>query len=55
MDRHYDASSPIAVLDSGLGGLTVARAIHNELPNEKIIYFGDTARLPYGSKSADTV
>ena len=49
------SSSPIVVLDSGLGGLTVARAIHDLLPDEKILYFGDTARLPYGSKTAETV
>jgi len=48
-------SSPIIVLDSGLGGLTVARAIRNALPREDVLYFGDTARLPYGSKTADTV
>ncbi len=47
--------SPIAVIDSGLGGLTVARAIRELLPHDQIVYFGDTARLPYGSKSADTV
>jgi glutamate racemase len=47
--------SPIVVIDSGLGGLTVARAIRSVLPNERIVYFGDTARLPYGSKSAVTV
>ncbi len=50
-----DSHSPIAVFDSGLGGLTVARAIRQALPNESIVYFGDTARLPYGSKSAPTV
>src|SRR5688572_4013077 len=49
------ANSPIVVLDSGLGGLTVVRAIRQVLPNEDIVYFGDTARLPYGSKSAATV
>ena len=49
------SSSPIVVLDSGLGGLTVARAIHSALPEEDIVYFGDTARLPYGSKSTHTV
>ena len=43
------------VLDSGLGGLTVARAIRGLLPKDEIVYFGDTARLPYGSKSAATV
>lgn len=47
--------SPIIVLDSGLGGLTVVDGIRNALPHEEIIYFGDTARLPYGSKSASTV
>jgi|SRR5437660_170578 len=49
------AHSPIVVLDSGLGGLTVVRAIRQVLPAEDIVYFGDTARLPYGSKSAATV
>src|SRR5438034_7547126 len=49
------ADAPIGMLDSGLGGLTVVRAIHALLPEEKIVYFGDTARLPYGSKSAATV
>jgi len=47
--------SPIVVLDSGLGGLTVVRALQAALPAERIIYFGDMARLPYGSKSAATV
>jgi glutamate racemase len=49
------SSRPIIVLDSGLGGLTVARAIRKALPREDVLYFGDTARLPYGSKTADTV
>src|SRR5258706_14371251 len=48
-------SSPIVVLDSGLGGLTVVRAIRAALPHDDVLYFGDTARLPYGSKSAETV
>lgn len=48
-------SAPIGVFDSGVGGLTVAREIMRQIPNEKIIYFGDTARVPYGSKSKDTV
>ena len=48
-------TAPIAILDSGLGGLTVARADPRLLPHEQVIYFGDTARLPYGSKSAATV
>lgn len=47
--------SPIGVFDSGVGGLTVAREIMRNLPNEKIVYFGDTARVPYGSKSKETV
>src|SRR5215204_5697135 len=47
--------SPVVVLDSGLGGLTVARAIREVLPLEDIVYFGDTARLPYGSKGPETV
>src|SRR2546430_1378788 len=49
------ASRPIVVLDSGLGGLTVARALRDSLPLEDIVYFGDTARLAYGSKTAGTV
>lgn len=47
--------SPIGIFDSGLGGLTVAHAIFQRLPNDSTIYFGDTARVPYGPKSADTV
>jgi glutamate racemase len=47
--------SPILVLDSGLGGLTVVRALRKQLPHDDILYFGDTARLPYGSKTAATV
>lgn len=46
---------PIGVFDSGMGGLTVMRALVQRLPNESFVYLGDTARLPYGSKSADTV
>ena len=53
MDSRNDA--PIGVFDSGLGGLTVAREIMRNLPDEKIVYFGDTARVPYGSKSKQTV
>ena len=44
-------SRPIGVFDSGLGGLTVAKAIREKLPNENIVYLGDTARVPYGNKS----
>ncbi len=46
---------PIGVFDSGVGGLTVVKEIMNQLPKERIIYFGDTARVPYGSKSKETV
>jgi len=46
---------PIGIFDSGIGGLTVAQAIRKELPNEKIIYFGDTAHLPYGDKSTEAI
>ncbi len=49
------AHCPIAVLDSGLGGLTVASALRRRLPADDVIYFGDTARVPYGSKSQRTV
>ena len=51
-DNRY---APIGVFDSGVGGLTVAREIMRQIPNEKIVYFGDTARVPYGSKSKETV
>ncbi|NQT20028.1 MAG: glutamate racemase [Planctomycetes bacterium] len=47
--------NPIAVFDSGLGGLTVVRQLMRRLPAESIVYFGDTARVPYGIKSAETV
>lgn len=46
---------PIGVFDSGMGGLTVLRALKSRLPQESFIYLGDTARLPYGTKSPDTV
>lgn len=48
-------SLPIGIFDSGVGGLTVYRALHNRLPNEHFIYLGDTARVPYGTKSMATV
>jgi glutamate racemase len=48
-------SLPIGIFDSGVGGLTVYRALHNRLPNEHFIYLGDTARVPYGTKSLGTV
>jgi glutamate racemase len=47
--------APLGVFDSGLGGLTVVRAISHALPAETMVYFGDTARLPYGNKSQNTV
>ena len=49
------ASDPIGIFDSGIGGLTVAKAVRNVLPNESIIYFGDTAHLPYGDKSTAAI
>jgi len=49
------ADQSIGVFDSGMGGLTVVKALTQVLPNENIIYFGDTARLPYGNKSAETI
>ena len=49
------ASAPLGVFDSGLGGLTVVRALRAALPNEDIVYLGDTARVPYGTKGAATV
>ena len=50
-----DRNSPIGVFDSGVGGLTVARKIMRQMPTERIVYFGDTARVPYGNKSGNTV
>ena len=52
---NLDARAPIGVFDSGIGGLTVAREIMRNLPMEKLVYFGDTARVPYGSKSKETI
>ena len=49
------ADAPLGVFDSGLGGLTVVRALRAALPNERIVYLGDTARVPYGTRSAETV
>ena len=53
--RKIDREAPVGVFDSGVGGLTVAREIMRNLPSEKIVYFGDTARVPYGSKSRETI
>lgn len=47
--------APIAVFDSGVGGLTVVSALRRELPNENIVYLGDTARVPYGGKTRETI
>ena len=55
METDVRKSAPIGVFDSGVGGLTVAREIMRHLPNENIVYFGDTARVPYGSKSKETI
>jgi glutamate racemase len=49
------SQAPVGIFDSGLGGLTVAGAIFQHLPHDSTIYFGDTARVPYGPKSPDTV
>jgi glutamate racemase len=46
---------PIGIFDSGVGGLTVYRALHEHLPHERFVYLGDTARVPYGTKSLTTV
>jgi glutamate racemase len=48
-------SAPVGVFDSGIGGLTVAHEVIRQLPHESVLYFGDTARVPYGPKSPDTV
>jgi glutamate racemase len=50
-----NASSPIGIFDSGIGGLTVVQSVMKALPNETVIYFGDSARVPYGVKSPETI
>ena len=55
MSHSTDVNQPIGVFDSGMGGLTVLRALRSALPQERFVYLGDTARLPYGTKSAGTV
>lgn len=50
-----DAQAPIGIFDSGIGGLTVAHELIAQLPDERLLYVGDTARVPYGNKSPDTV
>ena len=48
-------NAPIAIFDSGMGGLSVFREIETLMPHENLIYFGDTARVPYGTRSAETI
>ncbi len=55
MNNKIKPSSPIGIFDSGLGGLTVLKKLKNALPNESFIYFGDTAHVPYGTKSPNSV
>ena len=55
MNRTQSHTAPVGVFDSGVGGLTVAREIMRQLPEENLVYFGDTARVPYGSKSRDNI
>jgi len=55
MSSSASSDSPLGVFDSGVGGLTVVRALRDLLPSESIVYLGDTARVPYGSKSPDTI
>ena len=54
-DMEITKTAPVGVFDSGVGGLTVAREIMRQLPDENIVYFGDTARVPYGSKSKENI
>lgn len=51
----YDPSRPVGVFDSGLGGLTTVSELKRIMPHENIVYFGDTGRVPYGTKSSDTI
>ena len=53
--KEETSNLPIGIFDSGVGGLTVYRALHNRLPNEQFVYLGDTARVPYGTKSLATI
>lgn len=55
MNNMKQANAPIGIFDSGIGGLTVAKAVKDALPKEQIVYFGDTAHLPYGDKSAAAI
>lgn len=55
LNGQMDPTAPIGIFDSGVGGLTVAREIMRQIPNERLVYFGDTARVPYGNKSKETI
>ena len=55
LNGNIDPAAPIGIFDSGVGGLTVAREIMRQIPNERLVYFGDTARVPYGNKSKETI
>ena len=55
MDLRIDSEAPIGIFDSGIGGLTVLKEVRRDLPLEDIIYFGDTAHVPYGTKSKETI
>ncbi len=54
-NKDGDQTSPIGIFDSGIGGLTVLKEVWRDLPHEDIVYFGDTARVPYGTKSKETI
>ena len=51
----HTAALPVGLFDSGMGGLTVLKALNARLPHEDLVYLGDTARLPYGTKGRDTI
>lgn len=55
MKTNHEAACPIGIFDSGIGGLTVAHAVAQVMPHENLVYFGDTAHLPYGDKSTATI
>ena len=55
MNKESMKTAPVGIFDSGVGGLTVMREVVKQLPDERIVYFGDTARVPYGSKSQKTI
>ena len=55
MNSEIGINSPIGIFDSGLGGLTVVKAIRERMECEDVIYYGDTAHVPYGSKSKETI